>query len=180
VVLDLMVHDIDVILAFVKSPVISIDASGVSVVSEQLDIANARIKFENGAVANVTASRISAAPMRKLRIFEQDAYLSVDFAAKSAEVFRLLDAEQAASIQTPMMKLGEIERADVPRSIVYEKPKVHDLNPLKYELEIFIQALVNNTRPIVAGEDGLMALDVAAKIIKSIEDQNEAVGQSGN
>ena len=83
VVLDLMVHDIDVILSLVKSPVKSVDASGVAIVSEQLDIANARIKFENGAVANVTASRISQTPMRKLRVFEQEAYLSIDFGAKS-------------------------------------------------------------------------------------------------
>jgi predicted dehydrogenase len=173
VVLDLMVHDIDVILSLVKSPVKSIDASGVSVVSEQLDIANARIKFENGAVANVTASRISQTPMRKLRIFEQDAYLSIDFASKSAEVFRLLDEAQAAAVKTPMMmRLGEIERADIPRQIIYERPSVRDINPLKYELELFLDAIVKDKRPIVSGEDGMKALEVAEMIIEAIEAGN--------
>jgi predicted dehydrogenase len=172
VVLDLMIHDIDVILSLVKSPVKSIDASGVAVVSTELDIANARIKFENGAVANVTASRISQNPMRKLRIFAKDAYLSLDFGAKSADVFRLVDESGGAEAthHTGMtMKLGEIEKGDVPRSIIYEKPNVKDLNPLKYELELFRDAIVNDTRPVVSGEDGLRALEVAEWILRSIE-----------
>jgi predicted dehydrogenase len=168
VVLDLMVHDIDVILSLVKSPVASIDASGVAVVSEQLDIANARIKFENGAVANVTASRISQNPLRKLRIFEQRAYLSIDFANKSTEIFRLVDEAERAGITTPMMMLGEIEQADIPRSIIYERPAVKDINPLKYELELFVHAIMTGTRPIVSGEDGMKALEVAEQIIHSI------------
>ena len=169
VVLDLMVHDIDVILSLVKSPVKSIDASGVAVVSEQLDIANARIKFENGAVANVTASRISQTPMRKLRIFARDAYLSLDFGMKSAEIFRLLVDGETAHRGGLTMKLGEIEKGDVPRTIVYEKPEVKDLNPLKFELELFRDAVVNDRRPIVSGEDGLKALQVAEAILRSIE-----------
>ncbi len=172
VVLDLMVHDIDVILSLVKSPVASIDASGVSVVSEQLDIANARIKFENGAVANVTASRISQNPMRKLRIFESRAYLSIDFASKSTEVFRLVDEAEKAEITSPMMMLGEIEQADIPRSIIYERPEIKDINPLKYELELFVHAIMTDTQPIVSGVDGMKALEVAERIIKSISEQN--------
>jgi predicted dehydrogenase len=174
VVLDLMIHDIDVILSLVKSPVKSVDASGVAIVSEELDIANARIKFENGAVANVTASRISVNPMRKLRIFEGKGYFSLDFGGKSADVFRLL--EDGAEVDpTHMMKLGEIENADILRNIVYEKPEVRDLNPLKYELELFRDAIANNTRPIVAGEDGLEALRVADLILQSIRDQEMKV-----
>lgn len=170
VVLDLMIHDIDVILSFVKSPVKSVDASGVAVVSEELDIANARIKFENGAVANVTASRISVTPMRKLRIFEHQGYFSLDFAQKSADVFRLADTGEEVD-PAHMMKLGEIDIADIPRSIVYEKPEVKDLNPLKYEFELFRDSINNDTRPIVSGEDGLNALHIADLILQSIRDQ---------
>ncbi len=171
VVLDLMIHDIDVILSLVKSPVKSIDASGVAVVSEELDIANARIKFENGAVANVTASRISQTPLRKLRIFAKDAYLSLDFGTKSAEIFRLADeGANGGTLHTGLtMKLGEIDKGDVPRTIIYERPDVPELNPLKYELELFRDAIVNDTVPVVSGEDGLKALQVAEQILRSIE-----------
>ena len=175
VVLDLMVHDIDVILSLVKSPVKSIDASGVAVVSEQLDIANARIKFENGAVANVTASRISQTPLRKMRIFAKEAYLSLDFGLKSLDVFRLLPEGEGTTEGTHhaglTMKLGEIEKGDVPRTIIYEKPEVKDLNPLKYELELFRDAVLHDLTPIVSGSDGLKALEVAEQIILSIEKQ---------
>ncbi len=173
VVLDLMIHDIDVILSLVKSPVKSIDASGVAVVSEELDIANARIKFENGAVANVTASRISQTPMRKLRIFAKNAYLSLDFGTKSVEVFRLLgeDAGDGAHHAGLTMRLGEISKGDVPRTIVYEKPDVRDINPLKYELELFRDAIANDETPVVSGEDGLKALEVAEMILRAIEEE---------
>ncbi len=170
VVLDLMIHDIDVILSLVKSPVKSIDASGVAVVSEELDIANARIKFENGAVANVTASRISQTPMRKLRIFAKEAYLSLDFGTKSVDVFRLESGgEDATSHAGLTMKLGQIEKGNVPRNIIYEKPNVRDMNPLKYELEIFRDAILKDTTPLVSGVDGLNALRVAEMILKAIE-----------
>lgn len=170
VVLDLMIHDIDVILSLARSEVTSVDASGVSVVSDEIDIANARIKFASGAVANVTASRISQNPMRKLRIFERDAYLSVDFAAKSAEIFHLVGAEDSAESKSLMFNLGEIERAEKKLNIIYERPEVSEINPLKYELELFRDAIVDNTIPIVSGKDGLAALDVAEKIMKSIRD----------
>jgi len=170
VVLDLMVHDIDVILSLVKSPVKSIDASGVAVVSEQADIANARIKFENGAVANVTASRISQTPLRKMRIFAKDVYLSLDFGAKSVDVFRLVDPDEKSQESSLTMKLGEIEKGNVPRAIIYEKPNVKDLNPLKYELELFRDAIMHDRTPIVSGQDGLKALQVAEMILRAIED----------
>ena len=169
VVLDLMIHDIDVILSLAKSEVRSVDASGVSVVSDEIDIANARIKFTNGAVANVTASRISQNPMRKLRIFERDAYLSVDFASKVSEVFHLVGADEATENTSLMFNLGEIERAEKKVNIVYERPDVPELNPLKYELELFRNAIVDNTSPIVSGEDGLAALEVAEMIMESIK-----------
>ncbi|HEY3875433.1 MAG TPA: Gfo/Idh/MocA family oxidoreductase [Candidatus Kapabacteria bacterium] len=174
VVLDLMIHDIDVILSLVKSPVKSIDASGVAVVSEELDIANARIKFKNGAVANVTASRISQTPMRKLRIFAKEAYLSIDFGMKSVEVFRLESTEgTAAGTHAGLtMKLGQIEKGNVPRNIVYDKPAVPDLNPLKHELELFRDAIQFDERPVVSGEDGLDALNVAEWILREIKEKS--------
>ncbi|SRR5581483_2631324 len=172
VVLDLMIHDIDVILSLVKSPVRSIDASGVAVVSEELDIANARIKFENGAVANVTASRISQTPMRKLRIFAKEAYLSLDFGMKSVDVFRLESALDPVKQHAGLtMKLGQIEKGNVPRTIIYEKPDVPELNPLKYELELFRDAILQHSRPVVSGEDGLKALEVAEEILKTIKSE---------
>jgi len=170
VVLDLMVHDIDVILSLAKSPVKSIDASGVAVVSEQVDIANARIKFENGAVANVTASRISQTPMRKLRVFAKDVYLSLDFGSKSIDVFRLVDPNEKSKEAMLTMKLGEIEKGNVPRSIIYEKPTVKELNPLKYELELFRDAILFDRTPMVTGQDGLNALKVAEMILQAIEE----------
>jgi predicted dehydrogenase len=170
VVLDLMVHDIDVILSLVKSPVKSIDASGIAVVSEQVDIANARIKFENGAVANVTASRISQTPMRKMRIFAKEVYLSLDFGSKSIDVFRLVDPKEKSAESILTMKLGEIEKGNVPRSIIYEKPNVKDLNPLKYELELFRDAIVLDRTPMVTGQDGSNALKVAEMILQAIEE----------
>ncbi len=173
VVLDLMIHDIDVILSLARSEVVQVDASGVAVVSDEIDIANARIKFASGAVANVTASRISQNPMRKLRIFERDAYLSVDFAAKSAEVFHLVGAEDPKENKSLVFNLGEIERSEKKLNIIYEKPAVGDFNPLKYELEFFRDAIAGNTDPIVAGEDGLAALEVAEMIMKSIERNSE-------
>jgi predicted dehydrogenase len=175
VVLDLMIHDIDVILSLARSEVSSVDASGVSVVSDEIDIANARIKFASGAVANVTASRISQNPMRKLRIFERDAYLSVDFAAKNAEVFHLVGSEEAKENKSLMFNLGEIERAEKKLNIIYERPDVPDLNPLKYELELFRDAIVKNTQPLVSGEDGLAALEVAELIMRSIEKNSPKV-----
>lgn len=168
VVLDLMIHDIDVILSLAKSEVTTVDASGVAVVSDEIDIANARIKFASGAVANVTASRISQNPMRKLRIFERDAYLSIDFAARSAEVFRLASADAAKSSSLLEFNLGEIERADRKLNITYIRPDVKDFNPLLRELELFRDVIAGKRNPIINGHDGLRALEVAERIMASI------------
>lgn len=169
VVLDLMIHDIDIILSFVKSPVAKIEANGVAVVSDSLDIANARIQFENGCVANVTASRISQKKMRKMRMFQKDAYLSVDFSDKHAEVFRLVgDDEKSAK---GALMLGQIDSAKHKRNILYEQPKVEDVNSLKYELELFVRAIDTNTPPPVTGEDGRRALEVAHVIMEKIAQQ---------
>ncbi len=166
VVLDLMIHDIDIILSFVNSPVKSIHANGIAVVSDTVDIANARIQFENGCVVNVTASRISQKKMRKMRMFQRDAYISIDFSDGVAEVFRLIDEDDQSGANT--MLLGAITQGKVQRKIVYEQPEIKEVNALKYELGLFVDAVLNNKQPIVKGEDGLRALEVAQQIIESI------------
>ncbi len=169
VVLDLMIHDIDIILSLVRSPVKSIEANGVAVVSESIDIANARLQFENGCVANVTASRISQKKMRKIRMFQPDAYISVDFLDGVAEVFRLVDEGDPSAKAT--MMLGAIEKGSVKRNIVYEQPEIREVNPLKYELEQFVDAVRTNRPPLVTGEDGLRALEIAHDIMERINQQ---------
>ncbi|MEK6756999.1 MAG: Gfo/Idh/MocA family oxidoreductase [Bacteroidota bacterium] len=173
VVLDLMIHDIDLILSLVKSPVVRIDANGVAVVSDSEDIANARLQFENGCVANVTASRISQNKMRKMRLFQHDAYISIDFSQGLAEVFRLVD-EGDPSVK-PTMLLGRIDQGQRKRLIVYEQPEVKEVNALKYELELFVRAIQGNTEPPVTGEDGLQALEVAEEILKKISASSQIV-----
>ncbi|MFH0989323.1 MAG: Gfo/Idh/MocA family oxidoreductase [bacterium] len=173
VVLDLMIHDIDLILSLVKSKVIRIAANGVAVVSESADIANARLEFENGCVANVTASRISQNKMRKMRLFQHNAYISIDFSQGLSEVFRLVD-ETDPSI-TPTMMLGKIDQGTKKRIIAYEQPEVREVNALKYELELFLKSIRENTEPPVTGRDGLHALEVAQQILKTIDAQTIAM-----
>jgi predicted dehydrogenase len=169
VVLDLMIHDIDLILSLVKSKVTRIDANGIAVISDTPDIANARLQFENGCVANVTASRISQNKMRKMRLFQRDAYISIDFAQGLSEVFRLVD-EQTPNVKSTMM-LGKIDQGQHKRIIVYEQPEVQEVNALKYELERFIESIQKNTETPVTGRDGLHALEVAQEILQKIESQ---------
>jgi len=166
-----MIHDIDLILSLVRSPVSHVDANGVAVVSGSEDIANARIQFENGCVANVTASRISQNKMRKMRLFQNDAYISIDFSQGLAEVFRLVD-EGDPNIK-PTMMLGKIEMGQQKRSIVYEQPEVKEVNALKYELELFVKSVSDGSEPAVTGRDGLQALEVAQEILAKIT-QNTA------
>jgi predicted dehydrogenase len=169
VVLDLMIHDIDLILSLVKSKVTRIDANGIAVISETPDIANARLQFENGCVANVTASRISQNKMRKMRLFQRDAYISIDFAQGLSEVFRLVD-EQTPNVKSTMM-LGKIDQGQHKRIIVYEQPEVQEINALKYELERFVESVQKNIETPVTGRDGLHALEVAQEILQMIESQ---------
>jgi predicted dehydrogenase len=169
VVLDLMIHDIDLILSLVKSKVTRIDANGIAVISDTPDIANARLQFENGCVANVTGSRISQNKMRKMRLFQRDAYISIDFAQGLAEVFRLVD-EQTPNVK-PTMMLGKIDQGQHKRIIVYEQPEVQEVNALKYELERFVESIQKNTETPVTGRDGLHALEVAREILQIIDSQ---------
>jgi hypothetical protein len=171
VVLDLMIHDIDIILNLVKSEVKKIDASGVAVVSDTLDIANARIQFENGAVANVTASRISQKKMRKMRVFQRDNYISLDFITGVSEVYRLLPVDEKNSAS--MISFGEMGIGDKKKRIVYEQPEIKEVNALKYELELFVNSVLEHKSPVVTGVDGLKALKVAETIIMSIEESRK-------
>ncbi len=168
VVLDLMIHDIDIILSLIKSKVKNVHASGVAVVSDNLDIANARIEFENGAVANVTASRISQKKMRKMRIFQKDAYISLDFISGVSEVYRLISPDDR-SVEH-FLSFGEIGVGEKRKAVVYEQPEHKEVNALKHELELFVDAVLDNVTPIVSGKDGLRALRIAEEIIQKIEE----------
>jgi len=161
VVLDLMIHDIDIILSVVKSPVLSVQASGVSVISETPDIANARIEFENGCVANLTASRISLKNMRKSRFFQKDVYISVDFLEKKTEVVKMKDASEFPDDFDMILQNAE----GVKKQIYFENPKIAANNAILDELETFAEAIENNTKPIVTLRDGANALKVAHQII---------------
>jgi predicted dehydrogenase len=165
VVLDLMIHDIDAILSVVDSKVKNVSASGVSVISNTPDIANARIEFENGCVANLTASRISLKKMRKARFFQRDAYISVDFLTKAVEVVRMKNAPEQPGDFDMILKNAE----GVKKQIYFDNPEVHDNNAILDELETFADAIENDTTPIVSLEDGTAALDVALKIIENFK-----------
>ena len=167
VVLDLMIHDIDIILSLVKSEVKHISASGVKVVSDTLDIANARIEFENGAVANVTASRISQKKMRKMRMFQKDAYIALDFNTGVSEIYRLVSPDDK-SLEN-FISFGEMGIGENKKAVIYEQPEQKEINALKYEQQLFINAIINDETPVVSGRDGLKALKVAEMIINIIE-----------
>lgn len=161
VVLDLMIHDIDVILSIVKSKVVNVQASGVSVISNSPDIANARLEFENGCVANLTASRISLKNMRKTRFFQKDAYISVDFLEKACEVVKMKDAPKEPGDFDMILQNAE----GVKKQIYFDNPEVANNNAILDELETFAHAINTNTKPIVTLEDGTNALRVATQII---------------
>ncbi|RZJ70226.1 Gfo/Idh/MocA family oxidoreductase [Flavobacterium sp.] len=165
VVLDLMIHDIDVILSVVKSPVKNVHASGVSVISDTADIVNARLEFENGCVANLTASRISLKNMRKSRFFQKDAYISVDFLEKKCEVVKMKDAPENPGDFDMILQNAE----GVKKQIYFKNPDISANNAILDELETFADAIVNNTRPIVTLEDGTDALKVAYRIIENFK-----------
>ena len=161
VVLDLMIHDIDIILSVVKSKVKHVSASGVSVISDTPDIANARIEFENGCVANLTASRISLKNMRKTRFFQRDAYISVDFLEKKCEVVKMKDAPENPGDFDMILQNAE----GIKKQIYFANPEVSNNNAILDELETFADAINNNTKPIVTLHDGTEALRVATMII---------------
>lgn len=150
VVLDLMIHDLDMVLSLHPGAVEEVRAAGVPVLSPTIDIANARIAFTSGCVANFTASRVSTMRMRKLRLFQRDSYLSVDYQARQAAILR--------------RQLGTNQRPE----IFMEPAKTTDDEPLKLELEAFLHAIVSKTPPVVSGEDGAAALALAHQVLDSI------------
>ncbi|WP_185154552.1 Gfo/Idh/MocA family oxidoreductase [Flavilitoribacter nigricans] len=166
VVLDLMIHDLDILLSMVPSEVSHISASGVAVVSDTPDIANARIEFANGCVANLTASRISIKQMRKVRLFQQDAYISLDFLDKQAQIIRLFDQSATDLPDTDLMEL------DTPRGkklLHMQAPDIEPVNSIKMELESLATSIVQDSRPPVSIQDGYHALKLAYEIIGEIE-----------
>ena len=164
VILDLMIHDIDIILSIVKSDVKSISASGVAVMTETPDIANVRIEFNNGCVANLTSSRISMKKMRKIRLFQKDAYIGIDFLNKKSEVIKLKGNEKdSADVFT-----FDIETVNGKKSIAISNPQIPEVNAIRKELEEFKNAIEKNTKTIVSEIDGMMAMDVAHQILQKI------------
>ena len=167
VVLDLMIHDIDIILSVVKSKVKSVSASGVAVISDTPDIANARLEFENGCVANLTASRISLKKMRKARFFQKDAYISVDFLEKKCEVVKMKDAPEKPGDFDMILQNAE----GIKKQIYFDNPEIAPNNAILDELESFADAIIKNTTPVVSLEDGTEALRVAYQIIDSMNEK---------
>jgi len=168
VVLDLMIHDIDIVLSVVKSPVVDVQASGVSVVSDTPDIANARIAFANGCVANLTASRISMKNMRKSRFFQRDAYISVDMLTKEAEIIRMRTVEGEPDPFAVTIALGEGKGH---REISFEKPEVPVVNAIREELKAFASSILNNTPTAVPITDGAAALETAHRVLAGMRTQ---------
>ncbi|CAL65645.1 GFO/IDH/MocA family oxidoreductase [Christiangramia forsetii KT0803] len=161
VVLDLMIHDIDAVLSVVKSKVVKINASGVSVISDTPDIANARIEFENGCVANLTASRISMKNMRKSRFFQRDAYISVDFLEKKCEVVKMKDAPENPDEYAMVLQNAE----GIKKQIYFDNPDVSANNAILEELESFADAINNDKEPVVTMQQAANALKVANRVI---------------
>ncbi len=166
VVLDLMIHDIDILLNLVKSDINNIVASGVSVLSNKIDMANTRIEFTNGCVANLTASRISEKKLRKFRIFENNKYTNIDFLHPSQETYIL--AKNKPKKQSPYVIVNENKE----KYILYSKSKIKSYNALTLELDNFINSILNQKKPLVSAYDGLAAIEVAFKILQQINLNN--------
>jgi len=159
VILDLMIHDIDIILNLVNAPVTHINAVGVPILTSKNDIANVRLQFATGCIANVTASRISVKEMRKIRLFQNDAYLSIDFAAQAVEVFRKLPSEESDGMP----------------NITYERIEIEQGDSLEQEIKAFLKAVRNREQPEVPGEAGRNALKVALEIVEQIQANQAAI-----
>lgn len=155
VVLDLMIHDIDIILNLIKSPVIAVTAVGVPVISDQVDIANARLQFESGCVANLTASRVSVERVRRIRIFQRDTFISLDYSQQEIAIYHRVPGQADAAPETNP-------------KIVKEDLFIDKAEPLRVELESFIECVRSRKRPLVSGEEGRDALKVAAQIVERL------------
>lgn len=162
VILDLMIHDIDIVLNLVKSDVKNISASGVAVMTDTPDIANVRIEFNNGCVANLTSSRISMKKMRKIRLFQKDAYIGIDFLNKKTEVIRMNEGDDSNAFAF------DIDTPNGPKKVAISNPEVTDHNAIKEELLAFVASIKNNTRTVVNEIDGFRAMEVAHQILQKI------------
>ncbi|MCK9485028.1 MAG: Gfo/Idh/MocA family oxidoreductase [Candidatus Marinimicrobia bacterium] len=168
VVLELMIHDIDLVLALVSAPIVQVEASGAPVLTDNIDIANARLRFGNGCVANVTASRISNKQMRKLRIFQRDAYFSIDMLTGLTEVYSL--SRDSGPLPSDTVQITEMPDPNgTPKRILYHTRQTEQGNALLNELDSFIKAIQTGQPPRVSGEDGKRALEVAVQIVNSIQ-----------
>lgn len=177
VVFDLMIHDLDILLYTVKSEVKLVQATGVSIVSNTPDIANARIEFENGCVAIVTASRMSIKNMRKVRLFQKDAYISLDFLEKKAQIIRMFDEEVTTKNASETMM--ELDTAKGKKWISIQMPDVESVNAIKMEIETFIEAIEHDTTPKVTLNDGLAAIKLAYEIDQQIlSKENQLLSKS--
>jgi predicted dehydrogenase len=163
VILDLMIHDIDIILTLVKSEVKAISASGVAVMTDTPDIANVRIEFNNGCVANLTSSRISMKRMRKMRLFQKDAYIGIDFLNKKTEIIKQKTPKDLEAFSF------DLDTPHGKRTIAILNPVIPEVNAIKMELEKFRDAVVNNTPTIVSEVDGFRAMDIAHQILHKIK-----------
>jgi predicted dehydrogenase len=168
VVLDLMIHDLDIVLKLVNSPVKSVQASGVSVISDTPDIANARVEFNNGCVCNLTASRMSLKNMRKSRIFQKDAYISIDYLEKKTEVIRLKNIKPSDDID-PLAVVLDLGKGKRKKQIYFENPKTEDNNAIKEELMSFAKSIIGDKEPEVSIIDGLKALELAEVILEKMK-----------
>ena len=166
VILDLMIHDIDIVLSIVKSGVKNIHASGVAVMTDTPDIANVRIEFNNGCVANLTSSRISMKKMRKIRLFQKDAYIGIDFLEKKTEIIKLKEAKDTNAF------FFDLETPNGTKTISVCTPEIPETNAIKMELESFVDSILNNKTTVVSEIDGYLAMDVAHQIIEKITNTN--------
>lgn len=168
VVLDLMIHDIDIILSVVKANLRKTSASGVAVVSDTPDICNARLEFDNGCVANLTASRISLKNMRKSRFFQKNAYITVDFLERKAEVVKIQDVDPA----DPFALVIDPGMGRPPKQLVFDQPNIDKTNAIREELASFARSIMTNTKPVVTIEDGFRAMQVAHQILEQLNYSN--------
>jgi len=173
VILDLMIHDIDIVLHYVNANLRKISASGVAVVTDSADIVNARLEFDNGCVANLTASRISLSPMRKARFFQRDAYISVDFLNKKTEVAFLKNINGGAI--NPLLPYLEPGFGREAKQIHFEKPEIKPTNAIQTELSSFAKAIIENTLPDVTIADGYQALKVAYQILEKVNNSADII-----
>jgi predicted dehydrogenase len=168
VVMDLMIHDIDIVLNVVKANLRKTSASGVAVISDTPDICNARLEFDNGCVANLTASRVSLKNMRKSRFFQNNAYITVDFLNKKSKVVNIQDADES----NPFAMIIEPANGKTAKQLVFDEPKIEDYNAIQRELKSFAESIANNTKPLVTVEDGYHAIQVANQILEQLNFSN--------